>query len=155
MTPQQIQLVQNSFSLVQPIADTAATIFYDRLFVLDPSLRPMFKGDMKEQRKKLMAAITLVVTGLNNLGSIINAVEHLGRTHVRYGVKDSHYDTVGAALIWTLGQGLGDAFTPDIKTSWIAAYNILATTMKAAANEVVLQPAPAARPKSVNQPLAV
>ncbi len=156
MTPKQVQLVQNSFSLVQPIADTAATIFYDRLFELDPSLRPMFKGDMKHQRQKLMAALTLVVKGLHDINSIVRTVQHLSRTHAGYGVQDSHYETVGAALIWTLEQGLGDAFTSDVENAWIAAYTILATTMKAAAAEVTLQTTPVpAQTHSADRPLAV
>ena len=156
MTPKQIQLVQNSFSLVEPIADTAASLFYDRLFTLDPSLQPMFRGDMKHQRQKLMAALTLVVRGLHDINSIVRAVQHLGRTHAGYGVKDSHYQTVGEALIWTLGQGLGDAFTPDVEGAWLEAYTILATTMKAAAAEIIQQAAPVlASSQSADQPLAV
>ena len=134
MTPRQITLVKSSWQQVIPIQDTAAGLFYNKLFELDPSLRSMFKGDMTEQGRKLMTMITMVVNSLDQLGQILGAVEDLGRRHVGYGVKDQHYDTVGAALIWTLGQGLGSGFTSEVKESWISAYATLSTAMKQAAN---------------------
>ena len=96
----------------------------------------MFKGDMKAQGRKLMQALHIVVKGLNRLDAILPAVEDLGRRHVAYGVRDAHYDTVGAALLWTLEQGLGEAFTAPVKQAWATAYGILAGAMKAAAAEV-------------------
>lgn len=136
MTPEQVHLVQSSWRKVLPIADTAAELFYTRLFGLDPSVKTLFKGDMKAQGRKLMAMIGTAVNGLSKLDSIVPAVQELGRRHVKYGVKDIHYDTVGAALLWTLGQGLGEAFTPDVKSAWTAAYGVLAATMKDAADKV-------------------
>ena len=136
MTPEQIDLVQNSFKLVAPIAEDAAALFYDRLFTLDPALRPLFKNDMKEQGRKLMQALSIVVKGLKRLDTILPAVQDLGRRHVHYGVRDEHYDTVGAALLWTLTQGLGDAFTPEVEDAWATAYGLLAGAMKEAAAEV-------------------
>jgi len=133
MTPESKALVQESWTLVEPIADTAAALFYGRLFELDPSLRPMFRGDMKEQGKKLMQMITVVVRGLNGLDDLVPAIESLGRRHTGYGVRDSHYGTVAAALLWTLEQGLGAAFTPAVKAAWVEAYTLLATVMKRAA----------------------
>ena len=133
MTPEQIALVKSSWQQVLPIKDIAADLFYTRLFELDPSLRGMFKGDMTEQGRKLMAMINTVVNSLDQLGPILGAVEDLGRRHAGYGVNDRHYDTVGDALIWTLGQGLGERFTPDLKQAWISAYTILASAMKKAA----------------------
>ena len=141
MNTEQIDLVQNSFKLVEPIAEDAAALFYDRLFTLDPSARPMFKHDMKEQGRKLMQTLSIVVRGLKRLDTILPAVEDLGRRHVDYGVKDEHYDTVGAALLWTLEQGLGEAFTPDVKEAWATAYGLLAGVMKKAAAEVHAVPA--------------
>jgi len=135
MTPEQIALIQTSFAQVLPIADTAAALFYNRLFELDPSLKPLFKGDMREQGRKLMTMIRVVVNGLNRLDQLVPAVQELGRRHVRYGVTDAHYDTVGAALLATLHQGLGEAFTPDVAAAWAMAYALLADTMKAAAAE--------------------
>ena len=127
--------VQNSFASIATIADDAAVLFYQRLFELDPSLRPMFRGDMAEQRKKLMQMITAAVKGLDRLEQLVPVVQDLGRRHARYGVADSHYDTVGAALLWTLEVGLGRAFTPEVKEAWTAVYGLLATTMKTAARE--------------------
>jgi hemoglobin-like flavoprotein len=130
MTKETIALVQDSFEKVAPIADTAAALFYGKLFELDPSLKPMFHGDMKEQGRKLMSMIGLAVKGLTDLDKLVPAVEHLGRSHAGYGVQDSHYDTVGAALLWTLEQGLGSDFTPETKAAWAETYTLLATTMK-------------------------
>jgi len=136
MEAKTIELVQESFKKVVPIKDTAAQIFYTKLFEKDPSLKPLFKGDMKEQGTKLMAMIGTAVNGLTDLGAIVPAVQQLGKNHVGYGVKDEHYDTVGAALLETLEAGLGDEFTPDTKTAWTEVYTLLATTMKDAAATV-------------------
>lgn len=137
MTPTQIALVQQTFEQVKPIADTAADLFYQRLFQLDPALRPMFRGDMQEQGRKLMQMLSVAVAGLTRLDTLVPAVEALGRRHVGYGVQDAHYATVGAALLWTLGQGLGDAFTPDVEAAWTTAYGVLSSVMQNAAAEPV------------------
>ena len=136
MNSKQIELVQSSFAQVVPIADAAAALFYARLFELDPSLRPMFRGSLEEQGKKLMDMIRTVVGNLRALDRIIPGVRALGARHANYGVKDEHYETVGAALLWTLEQGLGEAFTNDVRDAWAVAYTILANTMKDAAAEV-------------------
>lgn len=141
MEAKTIELVQGTFKEVVPIADKAAEIFYDKLFEMDPGLKPLFKGDMKEQGKKLMTMIGTAVNGLSNLDAIVPAVQNLGRNHVGYGVEDSHYDTVGGALIYTLETGLGDSFTPEVKDAWVEVYTLLATTMKDAAAKVELETA--------------
>jgi nitric oxide dioxygenase len=133
MSPEQIQLVRSSFAAVAPIADQAGMMFYDRLFSIDPSLRPLFKDDVTEQSRALMKMIGVAVGGLDKLDTIVPAVQALGVRHAGYGVTDAHYDTVAAALVWTLGQGLGDDFTPEIEAAWVAAYTLLATTMQTAA----------------------
>jgi hemoglobin-like flavoprotein len=133
MTPEQISLVQGTWSKVVPISETAASMFYDRLFELDPSLRSLFKKDMTEQKKMVMSMIGTAVNGLSRLERIVPAVQDLGRRHAKYGVKIQHYETVGNALLWTLGQGLGEAFTPPVKDAWVEAYTTLASTMKDAA----------------------
>lgn len=133
MTPQQIDILKSSWAKVVPIKDTAAELFYGKLFELDPAVKPLFKGDMKEQGRKLMAAINTVVNGVDNLGPMVPILQDMGKRHVAYGVTDAHYDTVGAALIWTLGQGLGEAFTPDVKEVWVGAYTTIAGVMKEAA----------------------
>lgn len=135
MKPETISAVQDTFAKVEPIADKAAVLFYGRLFELDPSLKPMFKGDMSEQGAKLMRMIGIAVRGLTDLDSIVPAVQNLGVRHVAYGVKDEHYDTVGAALLWTLEQGLGDDFTPEVKQAWTDVYTLLAQVMQDAAHK--------------------
>ena len=138
MHSNQIDLVQQSFKLVEPIAKTAAMLFYGRLFELDSSLRPLFKGDLEAQGQKLMQTLSVVVKGLDHIETVLPAVQDLGRRHVYYGVQDEHYDTVGAALLWTLEKGLGEAFAPEVKGAWTAAYGLLAGAMKEAAAEVEL-----------------
>jgi hemoglobin-like flavoprotein len=133
MNPESIALVKTSWQQVLPIQDTAASLFYGRLFELDPALRALFRGDMVEQGRKLMTMITMVVTSLDNLTPLLGAVEDLGRRHVAYGVTEAHYDTVGSALLWTLGKGLGEQFTPAVEAAWIEAYTTLASAMKQAA----------------------
>ena len=133
MTPQQIEQVKTSWQKVLPIRHTAAEMFYAKLFALDPTVKPLFKGDMQEQGRKLMTMITTAVSALDRLETIMPAVQDLGRRHAGYGVKSQHYDTVGAALLWTLAQGLGESFTADVKEAWSATYDLLATTMQQAA----------------------
>jgi len=133
MTPEQAMLVKMSWQKVMPIADTAAELFYAKLFEMDPTLKPLFKGDMKEQGAKLMKMINTAVNALDRLEAVVPAVQELGRRHVAYGVKDEHYDTVGGALLWTLEKGLGDDFTPEVNDAWARVYGVLAGTMKDAA----------------------
>lgn len=141
MTPDQIHLVQESFRSVVPIRDAAARIFYDRLFILDPALRPMFaSSDMSKQGNKLMASLGFVVGGLHRAETILPDVRGLARRHVGYGVRESHYATVGQALVETLEIGLGAAFTPQVREAWIAAFALLASVMQHAAAEVEPQP---------------
>lgn len=135
MTPAQVELIRSSWAQVVPISDKAAELFYGKLFELDPSVRPLFKGDMAEQGQKLMRMISTAVNGLDRLDAIVPAVQQLGVRHIAYGVTDDHYDTVGAALLWTLETGLGDAFTDETKEAWATVYGILADTMKTAAAE--------------------
>jgi nitric oxide dioxygenase len=132
MTPEQITLVQASFARIEPSADTVAELFYERLFASDPALRPLFMGDMAEQRRKLMTMLGLVVRGLDRLEQLLPAIEALGRRHAIYGVRDDHYATVGGALLWTLEQGLGADFTPALRDAWATAYGTLAGAMQAA-----------------------
>ncbi|HEV8395597.1 MAG TPA: globin family protein [Vicinamibacterales bacterium] len=133
MTATHIALVRTSFELVRPILEPAAVMFYDRLFELDPSLRSLFRNSREAQAQKLAQALTVVVKGLEQPAQLRGAVEALGRRHAGYGVRDEHYTTVGEALIWTLEQGLGEAFTPEVRNAWIDAYGWLAFVMREAA----------------------
>jgi hemoglobin-like flavoprotein len=133
MTPEQVTLVQQTFARVAPIADKAADLFYDRLFAIAPEVRSLFPSDLTEQKKKLMQMIATAVTNLHQVEKVIPAVEELGRRHLRYGVTPKHYEPVGAALLWTLEQGLGPEFTPPVKTAWTETYMTLAGVMQNAA----------------------
>jgi hemoglobin-like flavoprotein len=133
MTPSQIDLVQSSFARISPIADTVAGLFYARLFEIAPEVRSLFKRDMKEQGRKLTTALGLVVKGLRNLDAILPAVRSLAVKHVGYGVRAEHYPPVGEALLWTLEQGLGPDFTPEVRDAWLEAYAILSGAMIAEA----------------------
>ena len=129
MTQDQITLVQQSFAKVAPIADQAAVMFYDRLFEIAPQVKALFPADMTEQRRKLMATLAIVVSGLSNLESILPAASALATRHVAYGVRAEHYSVVGAALLWTLEMRLGDAWTKDVADAWTAAYTLLSGSM--------------------------
>jgi hemoglobin-like flavoprotein len=136
MTPEQNEIVRETWSHVTPIADTAAKLFYDRLFEIDPTTRPLFKADdLPEQRRKLMQTLDQLVRGLDHLDDLVPVIEELGRRHVRYGVLDAHYDTVGAALLWTLEQGLGAHWTPEAQTAWTDVYTLTAGVMRNAAGD--------------------
>jgi hemoglobin-like flavoprotein len=129
MTPDQVKLVQESFSKVAPISEQAAVIFYDRLFEVAPAVRAMFPDDLTEQRKKLMSVLAVVVNGLGNLQSVLPAASALAKRHVSYGTKPEHYPIVGGALLWTLEKGLGEAWTSDVANAWTAAYGTLSGYM--------------------------
>lgn len=128
-----IQLVQNSWQKVVAIGPQAAALFYQNLFETDPALKSLFNGDMQAQGKKLLDMITIAVNKLTELDVLVPALQNLGKRHACYGVKDAHYDTVGAALVKTLGQGLGSSFTQEVKDAWIKVYGVMADVMKAAA----------------------
>ena len=139
LTLTQKTLVQETFATVAPIGDDAAALFYRRLFVLDPSLQQLFRGNMTEQRKKLMQMLTVAVKGLDHLDQLMPVVQSLGRRHANYGVEDAHYETVGSALLWTLEKALGRAFTPEAREAWATVYGLLATTMKEATREALVE----------------
>lgn len=137
MTPRQQTLIRESWAQVAPIADAAATIFYDRLFELDPSLRRLFsRTDMAGQRRNLMQTLAVVVASIDRLESIVPAVEALGRRHAGYGVEAAHFETVGQALLDSLAVGLGEDFTAEVRDAWATAYGILAGVMQSAAAEI-------------------
>jgi hemoglobin-like flavoprotein len=133
MTPAQIALIRVSFAAVKPIADTAAALFYGRLFDLHPSLRPMFKRDLEEQGRMLMQVIGVAVASLDRVETLAPVLHNLGRRHGDYGVRDDHYGAVAEALLWTLQTGLGDKFTPAVRDAWVTVYGVLAGTMQAGA----------------------
>jgi hemoglobin-like flavoprotein len=132
MTPEQVALVQSSFKSVVPIASKSADLFYDRLFEIAPSVRQLFPADLSGQKLKLIGMLTTAVNNLHQLNTILPTVRELGSRHRGYGVTAEHYAPVGAALLWTLEQGLGTAFTSDVKVAWSEAYSTLAGAMQQA-----------------------
>jgi len=129
MTPDQVKAIQESFAKVAPISEQAAMLFYGRLFEIAPEVKPLFRGDMKEQGRKLMATLSVVVNGLGNLESILPAASALAKRHVQYGVKPADYEPVGEALLWTLERGLGEQWTPQLAAAWGTAYGVLSEFM--------------------------
>lgn len=135
LTDDQIKLVKANWAAVKPIKETAADLFYNKLFELDPSTRELFKEDISIQKKALMATISFAVATLNHPDKLVPAVQDLGKRHGKYGVTAAHYGTVAQALLWTLEQGLGEAWTPEAKAAWTEVYGILSSTMIDAATE--------------------
>lgn len=135
MTPQEIRLVRQSWEQVKPQRAQAASLFYNYLFDFDPMLRPLFRGDMVVQGQKLMTMITVVVNGLDRLDEILPLARELGQAHVGYGVRTLDYAAVGQALIWTLEQGLGSGFTPEVRAAWVKAYEALSGAMLSACEQ--------------------
>ena len=136
MTPVQIGHVRRSFALIEPIAPQAAALFYENLFTADPSLRKLFEGNMHQQGDRLMTIIGAAVDLLDQPDNLIPVLRKLGARHVNYGVRDEHYTTVGGALLKTLEQGLGAAYTDDVHAAWVALYRVVSHTMMDAAQGV-------------------
>jgi hemoglobin-like flavoprotein len=134
MTPEQQELIRQSWRRFDPRLRGASVQFYDRLFDLDPAVQPLFAGvDLVQQEQKLMSMLAEIVRVIDRPEELIAPVAALGRRHEHYGVKDADYDSVGAALLWTLEQGLGDEFTPEVRAAWAEAYLTVATVMRRAA----------------------
>lgn len=125
MTPSQITLVRSSFDLVAPIAPQAAALFYANLFEADPTLRRLFRGDTTQQGERLMAMLATAVRMLDRPVTLAPALRALGARHGGYGVEPAHYATVGQALLKTLSQGLGAAFTSEVEQAWTALYGVV------------------------------
>jgi hemoglobin-like flavoprotein len=137
MNTTDITLVQSTWEQIVPTAGAAMQLFYAKLFELDPSLRPLFaKAEMAEHYKKVEQIITAVVRNLERVDELLPAIEALGRRHVGYGMKEQYYSTAATALLWTLEQGLGPAFTPEVRLAWTETYTILAAVMQRGAREL-------------------
>lgn len=145
MTPEQIKTVKESWSAVLPIQEKAAELFYGRLFSEYPEVKPLFKGDMQEQGEKLMTMLDQAVGALDNVESLIEPLKEAGKAHKGYGVSDADYPKVGACLLWTLQQGLGDGYTPAVEEAWTTTYQTVSSVMIEGANEA---PKKAEPPKS-------
>ncbi len=129
MTFEEIEAVELTWSQVAATPDAAAKLFYASLFAEHPELRPLFRGDMAEQGKKLMQTLALAVSCLRRPDTIREPVERLGARHVAYGVRREHYPLVGATLVDTLRQALGAELTPEAEKAWQSAITLLAGWM--------------------------
>jgi hemoglobin-like flavoprotein len=132
ITTAQKTIVQTTFAQVVD-ADLLASRFYAQLFEIDPSTKPLFTHDMKDQRQKLIQTIAVVVKSLDDLSAIVPAIQSLGKRHIAYGVTVAHWDSVGSALLWSLEDAFGTAFTNEVREAWAAAYGLIAQTAIAAA----------------------
>lgn len=133
LTPQQVEVLQSSFRILEPLGATAANLFYRRLFELDPSVVPLFKGDINEQGRKFMQVLAVAVGGMSSLPTLAPVIRQLGARHAVYGVQPQHYESVREALLWALARVLQDAYTEEVRTTWVTAYAALAGVMKEAA----------------------
>lgn len=143
ITPAQVQFVQSSFEHVLPIADVAGLLFYERIFTLAPEARELFGDDIALQASRTMAAVKTAVDGLDDIEQVAPFLVRLGARHVRYGVVPEHFDLVGEAFLWTLEQGLGDAFTPEVHEAWVAAFGVIARAMLVGMEQASAKLAPA------------
>jgi hemoglobin-like flavoprotein len=139
MTSHQTQIIRETFAQLTPRASIVALVFYQRLFALDPSLRGLFRGDIDAQGRKLMQALEFAVEHIDQPEALVATLEALGRRHIRYGVANAHYDTVGVALLDTLEQALGAAFTVEVRQAWATLYGFLARTMQCSALNAPVQ----------------
>lgn len=134
LTPDQIDAIRNSFSAVRPHADAMADEFYDELFRLDPNTRLMFRSDLADQKKKLMATLSVVVNSIDRLHDIIGIVKSLGMRHAGYGVEPSHFASVGLALIHAIDNTLTEHTLERIdeqgREAWFEAFQVLASVMQ-------------------------
>ncbi len=133
MNDHTIQLVRESYDLVEPIAPQAAAMFYQHLFAVDPSVRPLFRGDMVVQGERLMDMFSKVVGQLGEPETLIPRLQDLGQRHAGYGVHESHYDSARVALLLTLREGLGVAYNEEVEEAWLDVYGEVSKTMKEAA----------------------
>ncbi len=136
MTPQQETLIRETWRQVSPIAEAAAEMFYSRLFEIEPAARELFHAtDMARQRRAVIEALTFVVEELEKPEALLPVLHDLGRRHAAYGLRDTHFEAVGAALLWTLAQGLGPAWSPKAEAAWTEAYGMIAGAMREGARE--------------------
>jgi hemoglobin-like flavoprotein len=108
-------------------------LFYARLFETLPETRPLFRGDMAQLKHKFIATLAVIVGSLDNMTGLLSVIGKLAKDHVHYGVDASHYEPVGRALFWSMEQGLGAHWAPDVEASWQKVYAFLSEQMISAA----------------------
>lgn len=130
MNERDIELVQESFAKLIPVAHETSALFYSNLFINAPELRPLFKGDIQEQEKKFITMLAYIVSSLDNLNELDEMLSNLGKRHRAYKIEEHHYDVVRVSLLATIGQKFNEDFTPELETAWSNFYNMLADKMK-------------------------
>jgi hemoglobin-like flavoprotein len=140
MNSRHVELVQQSFTQLAPVAPAAAELFYNRLFHIAPDTRLLFKGDLRAQGTQLMNMIGMAVRQLAQPAALLPMLRLLGARHHGYGVTTRHYDQVGAALLWTLQMGLGERFTPELREAWTETYGLIAGAMQEGAAQAANAP---------------
>src|SRR5215471_4847750 len=130
MTPRQIQLVKNSWAIVSTLdIITVGSLFYNRLFEIDPETKPMFSVTVEEQARKAMSMLNYIIQKLDKLDDIVDEVTKLAQAHAKYGVGPEHYLTGGVALLWTLEKGLGKHWNEEVREAWVSCYTVLSNAM--------------------------
>ena len=142
MTPRSIELVRQTWVMLLPDAEHVGVIFYDRLFAADASVAALFANtDIAAPCGKLLDTLGLAVQNAHHLADMQGALEDLGRRHVAYGTRDEHYGLVRDALIETLAETLGDAFTFEARAAWVELYAEVSGPMRSAANTLTQEAA--------------
>lgn len=145
MTQSEKQMIRDSYEQIRTYQESVFMLFYGRMFQLDPSIKPMFKNDMREQSKKLVDTLDILVGSLDGLEKLLPAVRELGRSHAGYGVKPHHYETLASAMLWAFGQALSGSFPPEVRAAWRKVLELVSSEMIAAGNSVEEQ---ASHPKA-------
>jgi NAD(P)H-flavin reductase/hemoglobin-like flavoprotein len=128
-----VATIRSSFALVEPLADELGRHFYAELFGHSPETRELFPVNMEVQRSRLLRALVHVVQMVDRPDELTPFLEQLGRDHRKFGVLAAHYDSLGAALLSSIGAFSGPAWTPDVERAWRDAFTIVATAMRSAA----------------------
>ena len=135
MTPEQIDLIRESFDAMWPMRRDIADLCYSRFFELAPDARDLFPGDMEQQRMKLMDMIAALVGSLDDRPLFQSLATYSGRKHARFGVQPSQYVALGEALMWSIESKFGGSFTPELRESWRALYATVQVKMLCVAAE--------------------
>ena len=138
-----IGVLRSSFARIAELRPDVTAVFYERLFEVAPSVRPLFTSDIQEQQRKLLYTLVTIVECVDKPEKLVHVLTTLGQRHVSYGAKPEHYDVVGQVLLWSFEKVLGSEFTPEVRRAWTEAYGVVASTMRAAAADVTVRSAAA------------
>lgn len=124
MDANKARLVQESYQQVLALQGTKLTeAFYERLFRMFPEMKMAFRAtDMERQHRMLFDAIAMVVESLHSPESLQDPLADLGKLHARRFVRPEYYARFGKALVETLGEFMGDQWTPALEEAWSELY---------------------------------